>query len=130
MFLPKLQFILKRVKPMSMIEKQKVYQFIDDYYENAMRRPRMYFSCPDAAEDVVFQLESLRDDLDQDFRAHTLSSYADFCVSRGLGVARLITRFREARPEGFTDDEFYEVFVPFLKDYLAQRRGTKSDSAD
>ena len=113
-----------------MIEKQKVYQFIDDFYGQAMRRPCMYFSCPDAAEDVVFNLESLRDDLDQDFRVHMLSSYADFCVSRGLGTARLITRFREARPEGFTDDEFYEVFIPFLKDYLAQRRGTKRDSAD
>jgi len=115
---------------MSMIEKQKVYQFIDDYYEAVMRRPRGFFSCPDAAEDVVFQFEQLRDQLDHDFRPNWDSSYADFCVSRGLGVARLITRFREARPEGFTDDEFYEVFVPFLKDYLAQRRGTKSDSAD
>lgn len=115
---------------MIMIEKQKIYQYLDNFYEQALKRPRMYFSCPDAAEDVVFQLEQLRDQLDHDFSPNWLSSYADFCVSKGLGAARLITRFREARPEGFTDDEFYEVFVPFLKDYLAQRRGKEGVSDD
>lgn len=113
---------------MSMIEKQKIYQYIDNFYEQALKRPRMYFSCPDAAEDVVFQLEQLRDQLDHDFRPNWLSSYADFCVSRGLGAARLITRFRAARPEGFADEEFYEVFATFLHDYLAERRKNQGNA--
>ena len=39
----------------------KVLEFIDEYYRNAVQRPRMYFSSPESFEDIVIVLERLRD---------------------------------------------------------------------
>lgn len=110
-----------------MNELQKVLDFIDEYYRQIFRRPGMYFSKPEACEDVVFMVESIRDFIvgGLDDTPPRLMSYSDFLGQKGFGSAGFTTRFKEWRgEEGYTEREFYTNYFLYLEEYLEQTRGT------
>jgi len=100
-------------------EIDRVLEFIDDYYRHAFQRPKMYFSCPEACEDVIYAIEGLR--------AVMLDSsgdlYGDYLDAHGFGPSRFITRYKEARGGRIVDDDdFYKQYSEFVMEYVKSGR--------
>ena len=98
-----------------------VIEFIDDVYRCSTDRPQMKFMSPECFEEVVVYYESLRDYLlNLELRTSNYgSTYADYLLSKGFGVGRFTTRYKESYPDSeCRDDELFKAFSEFLIEYI------------
>ena len=101
----------------------KVLEFIDEYYRNAVQRPRMYFSSPESFEDIVIVLERLLDMVINNESKHPSGTYPDFLESSGFGSASFTIRYKEGcEKESIDEDKFYKAYSEFLMEYLNSGR--------
>src|SRR5262249_33734508 len=111
---------------------EQIVAYIDTHIHYAItRRPWMYASTPEALEEVLSALDTVRYFIlfapEAEFPVHE-PSYSTYLSRNGYGVAGFCTRYRERSERAVENRELFAELAAFWRRYVADRMSASSGS--